>query len=144
MYQYIQLYILLLLPILLQSRQWSLLFGNWTDPGNLDGPNPYPGNVEDPTIDFGPDGALYFYGGYGSVSPSTAAKGNVGNLWKYNVSANVWTFLYGTNSINRAPNYANVMPGSLHEHSAVFDGNLFYVFGGSGMDGICWYIYVDV
>lgn len=86
------------------------------------------------------DGNLWLFGGNGSDSQSNS--GNLNDLWKYSISANQWTWVGGSNTVNQAgmygtqgtPNAGNI-PGA--RSGAAFwtdsSGN-FWLFGGTGYD----------
>ena len=67
--------------------------------------------------------------------------GKLNDLWQFNISSSLWTWLsggnivdsygvYGTKEVTSSSNF----PGSRNGHSMVFDSNLscIYVFGGVG------------
>jgi len=101
------------------SRSWGLI--SWTDANH----------------DF------WLYGGIGS--DNSGSWGNLGDLWKYTVSTNEWTWMSGTNSVSTANSVygtyqefsATVYPGAINETTAGWidtSGNLWF-FGGNSNTG---------
>jgi len=76
-------------------------------------------------------GDLWFYGGY---SPANS----FGDLWRYNIAANAWTWMHGSNGTNAPPVYgiqgvaapANTPGGRLAYASWVDLAGNFWLFGG--------------
>lgn len=54
------------------------------------------------------------------------------DLWRYSVSDNSFTWMYGTAS--KTANFVSPAPGGLSKHSMVLANDNLYVFGGSGYD----------
>jgi N-acetylneuraminic acid mutarotase len=88
----------------------------------------------------GADGNLWLFGGIGSDSQSTS--GDLNDLWKYDISANQWTWMGGSSTANQAGVYGTLgaaavknIPGA--RDSAAFwtdsKGN-FWLYGGEGYD----------
>src|SRR4029077_12377830 len=76
---------------------------------------------------------LWIMGGYNSVS-------YFNDVWKYDISLNEWTWMYGPNTANDAGNYQNTcvfdninMPHSrVEQRSSVTDNcGKFWLFGGA-------------
>jgi N-acetylneuraminic acid mutarotase len=85
-------------------------------------------------------GNLWLFGGYGY--DSTGLAGSLNDLWRYNPSTGLWTWISGGNADNAAGVYgtqgtaaAGNVPGSRYAATAWFDstGNL-WLFGGYGYD----------
>lgn len=86
-----------------------------------------------------PSGALWLFGGMGYGSDSASA-GMLNDLWKYDPSNNVWTWISGSDSVDQPGTYgikgvadsANV-PGAKFRAASWLDlsGNL-WLFGGGG------------
>jgi N-acetylneuraminic acid mutarotase len=85
------------------------------------------------------NGDLYLFGGYGDAG---GPLGRFNDLWKYDVSTGIWTFLKGSDAYNQpadygilnTPNISNV-PGSTKEAGGWIDEyNNLYLFGGYGND----------
>lgn len=83
-------------------------------------------------------GNFYMFGGDGFANNATF--GRLGDLWKYNPTANTWTWLRGFNTVNQNGNYGTQGVASLSNDpgarfgSAAFSdaaGN-FWMFGGRG------------
>jgi len=84
-------------------------------------------------------GNLWMFGGYGYDETNP---GNLGDLWKYNIAANEWTWVEGEKIIDQPGIYGTqgistniTQPGARYVSSAWTDnnGNL-WLFGGSGQD----------
>ncbi|MCB9219243.1 MAG: hypothetical protein H6610_07275 [Ignavibacteriales bacterium] len=87
------------------------------------------------------NGDLYLFGGYG-YDDSQDPWERLNDLWKYDVSSGIWTFLKGSNTsdqpgdygIINTPNTSNV-PGATKEAGGwIDDYDNLYLFGGSGRD----------
>lgn len=85
------------------------------------------------------DGNLWLFGGYGF---GNSLSGELNDIWKYNISANEWTWIKGDSSIARIGIYGikgvsanSNNPGSRYLSSSWKDknGNL-WLFGGYGYD----------
>lgn len=50
-----------------------------------------------------PDGTIWLFGGY--YYYSTAANGHLNDVWKYDPSNNLWTWMKGSNTVNARGNY---------------------------------------
>jgi N-acetylneuraminic acid mutarotase len=83
-------------------------------------------------------GNLWLYGGLGFIADGTG--GTIGDLWKYDPAANLWTWVSGTSTVAAAPVYGtqNVAdvgndPGARLYAMSWYDGaaNL-WLFGGDG------------
>ena len=89
------------------------------------------------------NGDLWLFGGFGPAS--TAAPGNLNDLWKFTVSTGQWTWVSGSNlsdNLSVAPTYGNKgvaaasnVPGGRDDAVSWTDasGNL-WLFGGHGWD----------
>jgi N-acetylneuraminic acid mutarotase len=88
-------------------------------------------------------GNLWLYGGYGYAATGTSATG-LGDLWKYDVSANQWTWVKGSNGANPPSVFgtqgtasASNDPG--YRYNAAFwrdNNNDLWLFGGDGMASV--------
>lgn len=85
-------------------------------------------------------GNLWLYGGYGY--DSTGAAGYLNDLWQYNPSYQVWTWVSGANIANAIGSYgtegtasAGTVPGARQAANSWIDssGNM-WLFGGAGYD----------
>lgn len=76
-----------------------------------------------------PDGKLWLYGGEGTESGGLSD--NLGDLWKYDPAANLWTLVWGVTA--NAPGTDNAAPNARNRGGAWVDqsGNL-WLFGGWG------------
>ncbi|MBK7692554.1 MAG: T9SS type A sorting domain-containing protein [Bacteroidetes bacterium] len=83
------------------------------------------------------NGDLWIYGGYGF--DVNGDQGGLSDLWKYDVTANEWTWIYGSNIRNVAPIYGVIgvaspqnNPGARQECKSgwVDDNNNLWMFGG--------------
>jgi len=85
---------------------------------------------------------LWMYGGMG-YDVTGAIQGNLGDLWKYTIASNEWTWVSGYNIINKAPvNGTKGMPvptnypGSRNESAACWiENNNLWFFGGLATTG---------
>ena len=87
----------------------------------------------------GGDGYLYLYGGYG-FKGSTTQRGELSDMWKYDPSTNMWTWLSGTKDFKEPPDHgtkgvpaASNTPGARLYGSPKWvdeEGNL-WLFGGA-------------
>lgn len=80
-------------------------------------------------------GNLWLFGGYGCSGTDT---GKLGDLWRYNISKNEWTFMKGSSTVRYKGNYGTKgvsattnAPGS-REFSHGFYYGALYLFGGDG------------
>jgi hypothetical protein len=80
---------------------------------------------------------LWIFGGWGQNN--SAVTGSLNDLWKYDISTNQWTWMYGTTALNIAANYGTIgvasatnTPGGRYSYSKWKDaaGN-FWFFGGA-------------
>ena len=101
----------------------------------------YPGAREYASAWVDSSGNFWLFGGGGW--DSAGQEGVLNDLWKYNPTTNVWTWVSGSSSINTATVYGTQgvpastnMPGSRLDAATWMDssGNL-WVFGGGGFDG---------
>ena len=85
------------------------------------------------------DGNLWIFGGFGATTDA-ATTGRLNDLWKYDITANEWTWVSGTDIVNSLGNYgtlgvadpANVPPARNRPlYWTDNDGN-FWLFGGLG------------
>jgi N-acetylneuraminic acid mutarotase len=85
-------------------------------------------------------GNLWLYGGYGY--DSTGAVGRLNDLWQYNPSTGLWTWISGANVVNATGIYGTLgtagagnVPGARYSANSWIDssGNL-WLFGGIGYD----------
>ncbi|MFX1380927.1 MAG: kelch repeat-containing protein, partial [Promethearchaeota archaeon] len=128
------------------SGVWTWMAGNKTDGvsgvyGTKGIPNieNFPGNREDSDSWMDAEGNLWLFGGWGEDSVS-GDNGYYNDLWRYNISSGVWTWMsgnktfdvYGVYGVKGTPDVNNY-PGS--RIGAVswtdIDGDL-WLFGGSG------------
>ncbi len=86
-------------------------------------------------------GNFWFFGGYGF--PASGAHSYLNDLWKYDVGANQWTWISGTDLTNQAATYgtkgianANNIPGA-RQMSVAWKDNVgnFWMFGAWGYIG---------
>ncbi len=111
--------------------------GNWGVLG-VPSPNNYP-----PARTFGPNcwtdknGDLWLFGGYGFDKNSN--QGGLSDLWRYNIATNQWTWIWGSDTVNKAPIYGTIGvaantndPGSRAECKSgwVDDNNNLWMYGG--------------
>jgi len=87
------------------------------------------------------NGNLWLFGGYGKAE--TGGLNYLNDLWRYDISANTWTWISGSNSTNDPGNYgtigvsstSNIPPARYGGNSWYFDQKL-WLFGGQGFSGI--------
>lgn len=80
-------------------------------------------------------GDLWMYGG-----TSTFLTNYFGDLWRYNIASDMWTFMGGSTGYNASPVYGTIgteAPGNYPGARSVYarcveQGNYFYLFGGGG------------
>ncbi|HOZ69578.1 MAG TPA: kelch repeat-containing protein [Chitinophagaceae bacterium] len=85
------------------------------------------------------DGNFWIFGGHGYDEINS---GKLNDLWKYNPTTNLWTWISGNNSVNQTPTYgtrgtasSNNTPGSRTASTAWTDSNgELWLFGGYGYD----------
>nr|MBK9650650.1 hypothetical protein [Bacteroidota bacterium] len=78
---------------------------------------------------------LWLFGGFGN---GASALGNLGDLWKYNITTNEWTWMAGDSVVNNLANYgvkgvssATNNPGGRYSYTKWKDvGGNFWIFGG--------------
>lgn len=119
----------LLLPFHIYG-QWSFLTGNQTVYTAPDYTIPYSGGIfgHRMVIDT-TDTYIYIFGG-------NIQAGRVNQIWKFDITQNLWEFVSGSQSFNIRADYTTPYPGSVAYPGMVIDGanrNL-YVFGGEGFD----------
>ncbi|MDQ5920054.1 MAG: hypothetical protein QG673_110 [Pseudomonadota bacterium] len=101
-----------------------------------------PGGREGAVSWTGTDGKLWLFGGYGIVSNSSGVpvQGFLNDLWQYDPSSKLWTWISGSNTLNAHANYgvkgiaaSTNVPGSRSGAINWVDksGNL-WLFGGNG------------
>lgn len=125
------------------SNEWTWINGDKTvdNPGIYDGKNvasasnkPGSRNLCASWVDA--SGNCWMFGGEGYAS--SGSKGNLNDLWKYDATANVWTWVSGDAFIN-APNVygtkgigdpANVPGGRQGMNGWIDNNGVFWIFGG--------------
>ena len=88
-------------------------------------------------------GNFLMFGGQGSAISNTILSGYHNDLWHYNVSTNMWTWLAGTSNIDMTgiygamgvPSTTNV-PGARINSYVWYDGSSFWIFGGNGQSSV--------
>ncbi len=82
------------------------------------------------------NGSLWLFGGNGYTN---SGSGDLNDLWKYNVSTNVWTWVKGdnatyTNGVYGTKGVSNInnKPGSRNSATAWVENNNLWMFGGTG------------
>ena len=82
------------------------------------------------------NGSLWLFGGNGYIN---SGSGDLNDLWKYNVSTNIWTWVKGDNAVYTNGEYGtqgisgiNNKPGSRSGATAWIENNNLWLFGGSG------------
>jgi N-acetylneuraminic acid mutarotase len=131
------------------SNQWTWVSGSQT----LDLPGVYgtlsvpaagnaPGSRDSPQFWNSPSGKLVLFGGSGY--PSTATVGPLNDMWEFNVSTGMWTWINGTNVAGSTGIYGTAgvpsilnMPGGRFSSACWTDpmGN-YWLFGGEGVSSI--------
>lgn len=100
-----------------------------------------PGARYFPTIWTDMNSNLYMLGGFGFCNPSVSGAGYLNDLWKYDATANTWTWINGANTLGNYGTYGTLgmpnittMPGGRFSGANWTDasGNL-WTFGGDGM-----------
>ncbi|MFK7952949.1 MAG: kelch repeat-containing protein, partial [Ekhidna sp.] len=84
------------------------------------------------------DGNVWIFGG--EAQDSQAQRGFINDLWKYNPTTNMWTWMSGPKLINQAGNYGvkgvsspeNLPPGRYSHSMWIDDAGNVWVFGGYG------------
>lgn len=104
-----------------------------------------PGGRNRPITAVDQSGNLWLYGGYGM--PASGSETGLADLWHYNVSTNVWTWMGGVNygGIGPNPNWnykgtynSGAFPGTRWEGGAAVDTNdVLWFFGGNNGNGQC-------
>ena len=134
---------------------WPTLEGTWTWMG---GPNlgeqggsygvrgvPSPTNQPGPRDNgaswFAGDGSMWLFGGYG-LAESATSSGHLGDLWRFDSSSGLWTWVHGARTLEAAGIYGTVgvpdasnQPGARNDAAGWVDatGDL-WLLGGSGAD----------
>ena len=86
------------------------------------------------------NGFLWLFGGYGR--DKNGSFGILNDLWKYNISTNVWTWVSGDDIVNQSGAYGSKgvsaisnKPGARYYASGTIDANdNFWLYGGDGYD----------
>jgi N-acetylneuraminic acid mutarotase len=102
------------------------------------GANNIPGSRTNSTGWFDTGGNLWIFGGDGFEADSTL--GLLNDLWRYSIAGNQWTWVNGTDTIDRSGIYGNMgsaspsnVPGSRSGATSWEDGaGNFWLFGGTG------------
>jgi len=131
------------------SNMWTWVNGsNTIDQAPVYGTNGIPdaANVPGARSDAiswtGSDGNLWLFGGYGL--DALAYYGNLNDLWRYDVTTNIWTWISGSKTESQKGTYGSKgvphssnIPGARFRSISWIDttGNL-WLFGGSGLDYI--------
>jgi hypothetical protein len=98
------------------------------------------------------DGDLWLFGGYGLGSVQSQT-GNLGDLWKYNIQRNQWTWMSGSDVVNEKAWYAGKgvpsvinKPGSRYATANWSDqsGNLWLMGGTENLSGNTGYLLNDL
>jgi len=129
------------------TNQWTWMKGsNMVNQGGTYGTQGTAANNNNPGARSSPgswadaSGNLWLFGGFGN--DGSLNYGNLNDLWKYNISANQWTWMKGNNGIDLNGTYgvqgtsaAANNPGSRYLSNTWKDasGNL-WLFGGDGFD----------
>jgi hypothetical protein len=87
-------------------------------------------------------GNLWIFGGFGVINSTTT--GNMNDLWKYDITANQWVWVSGTNSFNQSGQYntmgvasTTIIPGARIGAANWVDKNgIFWLHGGGGLDAL--------
>lgn len=90
----------------------------------------------------GPGNTLWMFGGNGL--PATMSTGNLSDLWKYDISTNMWTWIKGTNLSSSVGVYgtksvatSSVYPGGRYGSCYWTDAqNNFWLYGGYGAGAV--------
>lgn len=79
---------------------------------------------------------LWLFGGYGY---NATTRGRLNDLWKYDTSTGMWTWVSGSNAVAEVPTYgikgtpsSTNVPGSRDQGLAWSQGNNLWLFGGYG------------
>ena len=86
------------------------------------------------------NGNLWLYGGDGVGSSSNLSRGDLNDLWKYNILTNEWTWMKGDSTIDNHGEYGslgissttNKPGGRRYMHSFTGASGNFFLFGGYG------------
>ena len=130
-----------------KAGQWTNpgAFGGFDAPGVYTGGSPIPGARVNATTWTDASGNFWLFGGYGyDGATPTPTLGFLNDLWQYNPTTHVWTFVSGgsTNLANQKGTYgtqgtasSSNVPGGRQEAVGWADanGNL-WLFGGEGQD----------
>ena len=131
------------------TQQWAWMAGSYTvnasgNFGSLGTPasTNVPGSRHEATGWIDNSGNFWLFGGSGFIS--TAANGELNDLWEFNLATKTWTWVSGSNSAN-APGFygtlgtgsANNTPGARWQSVSWTDssGNL-WLFGGNGYNDL--------
>lgn len=131
------------------TNQWALMKGD--SMGNKSGKygtlgissfTNYPGGREEASSWVDTNGNLWMFGGYGF--DVNGQLGDLNDLWKYDPSSNVWTWMKGSNVINSTNSHgvmgvaaaSNVPCGRNRAHAWSVNGDL-WLFGGFHLGYYC-------
>jgi len=100
-----------------------------------------PGSRWGATSKMDASGTIWLFGGFGYDS-SSATPGLLNDLWNYNITTGLWTWVSGSNTVNQTGNYGTLgtaaatnVPGARQASMCFIDlsGN-FWLFGGFDLD----------
>lgn len=129
-----------------QSYQWTWVNGDNTTNQNgnygTQGVASFsnkPGSRYLPLMWSDASGNIWLLGGYGFPATGTTAN-DLNDLWEYNTSTGIWTWISGSNAISQYSNYGTRgvpsttnYPGGREQSATTVDANgNFYYFGGRG------------
>ncbi len=133
------------------TEQWTWVNG----PSSGDQPGVYgtqgvaasanvPGARENATGWADRSGGLWMFGGNGLGSSVSAASGELNDLWRYDTTTGLWTWMGGSSTTNALGVYgtqgvgsASNVPGSRFSASSWVDSSgVFWMFGGYGYDTV--------
>ena len=141
-------------PKALPGSQWTFVSGSTMGPvagnyGSLKmGTNTtFPGSRDQAVAWTDSLGSIWIFGGdgYDSTGIGSGSLGSLNDLWRYDASTNVWTWVSGSNMINAPGQYgvlgvanASNSPGGRQLASAWVDSstNTLWLFGGYGYDSL--------
>ncbi len=127
------------------TNQWaymsgSQLSGQTGDYGTKGMPAPtnQPGGRMFPSAWTDANGTFWLFGGLGY--PATVPVGYLNDLWSYNTTSNMWTYMSGSSLSNEFGTYGTLTipsptnnPGGRYSAAAVYDnGGRLWLFGGNG------------